>query len=198
MATGCSNSNDLEATSGEVKQSNERSKESTETVAKLTVKSSALEEILSCKKDDPENQENRLPTDTGFEDQFNDLKQNEGNITIGSEKFTFKYLENIAYEHTAATLIDASDNIYLFHNHNNVLSFYDNRTKEKRVIDEHINQAMITPDEEYIIYTKNAFDREAFYYVDTEIGQRKEFYIFAHDKRMRISDLAYSNGAVYF
>ena len=139
-----------------------------------------------------------MPNDTGFEDPFTGMKKGEGNVTIGSEKFTFKYLENIAYKHTAATLIDVSDNIYLFHNHNNVLSFYDNRTKEKRVIDEHINQAKITPDGEYIIYTKNAIDREAFYYVDTEIGQRKEFHIFAHDKRMEISNLAYRDGVVYF
>lgn len=205
--TGCSNNNETvdstKDSSAEAQQA-KRIEAKGENKAQEVVnneqpeKSSKPEEILTCKKDDPENQENKLPQDTGFIDPFNNVKLEEGNVTIGNENFNFKFIKEANYENTAATLIGSSENYLLFHNYNGVLSYYDKKIPKKFVIDEHINIASISPDERYIIYTKNAIKKEAFYYLDLETFEKNEFDIYLHDNHMEAIDMAIKDGLVYF
>lgn len=131
-------------------------------------------------------------------DPFNNIDDTLGAIEINGLDFNFEYINGATYENTAATLIDSTENYLLFNNYNNVLTYYDKKTKEKFVIDEHISDATITTDENFIVYSKNVFDSEAFYYLDLETLQTKEFNIYYHGSRMKVLDMKVKDGLVYF
>jgi len=131
-------------------------------------------------------------------DPFNKVTTNSGNLGINDLKFNFQFLNQAKYEKTAATLIGATDNLVLFNNYTNVLTFYSIQTQTKYVADNHINQAIITPGEEYIIYTKNAVNEEQFYYIDLSIGEKKQFETYKSKDQMKTIDMKYKDGLVYF
>ncbi|PGK51557.1 hypothetical protein CN918_27585 [Priestia megaterium] len=131
-------------------------------------------------------------------DPFKDINTSTGNLDINDLNFNFQFLKGATYENTAANLIGATDNILLFNNYTNVLTFYGIENQKKYVVDNHINQAIVTPDEEYIIYTKNAVTEEQFYYVDLTIGEKKQFETYKSSTQMKTIDMKYKDGLVYF
>jgi hypothetical protein len=162
----------------------------------VSAEAATPKEILACGKDDPQDQQNKLPQDAG-QDPFSHMAR-EGTINFGAEVFQYRFVEDIAFQQTAQTLISVSETFNLFHNYGGVLTLYNNETKQKQVIDNNINQAILTPDEEFVIYTKNAIFNETFYYMDTKVGEKKEFFTFENKERMKVSKLAYKDGMIYF
>lgn len=136
----------------------------------------------------------------GDKDPFKSIKDEEGDLSVDKLNLSFTYLKNVSYKRTAATLIDTSKNYLLFNNYTDVLSFYSKKDGGKHVIDNFTNQAVISPDEEFILYSKNALDEETFYYLDTTTYQVSQFgkYQDPNGDRIKVIDMKYKDGLIYY
>lgn len=166
-------------------------------------KPASLPTVQTEKEEPPNAFEEEVESHTDYvqdidEDPFNEITEETGKLTIGNLPLSFTYLNGTSYENTGASLIDASENHLLYHSYNDVLTFYDGIEKKRYTLDKFFNKALITPDEQYIIYTKNAFNKEAFYYLDLKSLEQREFDIYQHDSRMKIIDMRYHDGLIYF
>lgn len=131
-------------------------------------------------------------------DQFNQPKGDFGTIKLDNLNFQFNYINGATYENAASSLIGSTQHYLLIRNYANVLSYFNRNTGEKHIIDNGVNQAIISPDEQFIIYTKNSIFSETFYYIDLSTKEHKSFYTFNDDNRPQILSLQYRNGLIYF
>lgn len=134
----------------------------------------------------------------GDKDPFNSATEKVGELKSGTLPFNYEYITGATYDHTGATLIDSSSKYLLFRNLNDVLSFYSIENRKKNVIDELINQAVVSQDNKYIIYSKNAFFTESFYAFDTSSNETMSLGEYTHPSRMKAIDMKYANGLVYY
>ena len=132
------------------------------------------------------------------QDPFKNAPKSEGDVKVGDDSFSYRYINNGTYKNAGATLIDASSNYFIFRTLNDVLSMYNAEADKKNVLDEAINQAVITSDNQYIIYSKNLVFQEAFYAFDTSSLETISLGQYEHPSRMSAVDIKYMNGLVYY